>query len=84
MQAGGKPDSGQDDFGYLPIAVARGVGARCLNPCPNIDINDVEFLRRYVSEQGKILPQRLSGLNATNQRKVKRGIRRARTMGLMM
>ena len=49
-----------------------------------IDINDVEFLRRYVSEHGKILPLRLSGLNSTQQRKVKRGIRRARTMGLMM
>lgn len=49
-----------------------------------IDINDVEFLRRYVSEHGKILPQRLSGLNAAQQRKVKRGVRRARTMGIMM
>lgn len=49
-----------------------------------VDINDVEFLRRYVSEHGKILPQRLSGLNAAQQRKVKRGVRRARTMGLMM
>lgn len=25
-----------------------------------IDINDVEFLKRYVSEQGKILPQRMT------------------------
>ncbi|MGI5870105.1 MAG: 30S ribosomal protein S18 [Kiritimatiellia bacterium] len=49
-----------------------------------VDINDVEFLRRYVGDQGKILPQRLSGLNAAQQRKVKRGVRRARTMGLMM
>lgn len=49
-----------------------------------VDINDVEFLRRYVSEQGKILPQRMSCLNAAQQRKVKRGIRRARTNGLMM
>lgn len=49
-----------------------------------VDISDVDFLRRYVSEHGKILPQRLSGLNSTQQRKVKRGIRRARTMGLMM
>ena len=49
-----------------------------------VDITDVDLLRRYVSEHGMILPQRLSGLNATNQRKVKRGIRRARTMGLMM
>lgn len=49
-----------------------------------IDINDCEFLRRYVSEQGKILPQRLSGLSSSQQRKVKHGIRRARAMGLMM
>ena len=49
-----------------------------------VDITDVDFLRRYVSEHGKILPQRLSGLNAAQQRKVKRGVRRARTMGLMM
>jgi len=49
-----------------------------------VDINDCDFLRRYVSEQGKILPQRLSGLNASQQRKVKHGIRRARSMGLMM
>ncbi len=49
-----------------------------------IDINDVEFLRRYVSEHGKVLPQRLSGLSSSQQRKVKHGIRRARSMGLMM
>lgn len=49
-----------------------------------VDITDVDFLRRYVSEHGKILPQRLSGLNAAQQRKVKRGVRRARTMGIMM
>ncbi len=49
-----------------------------------IDINDVEFLRRYVSEQGKILPQRMTGLKSCQQRKVKQGIRRARTMGLMV
>ncbi|MBO7298391.1 MAG: 30S ribosomal protein S18 [Kiritimatiellae bacterium] len=49
-----------------------------------IDINDVEFLRRFVSEQGKILPQRLTGLTSAQQRKVKQGVRRARSMGLMM
>ncbi|MGN0844713.1 MAG: 30S ribosomal protein S18 [Kiritimatiellia bacterium] len=49
-----------------------------------IDINDVEFLKRYVSEQGKILPQRMTGLKSCQQRKVKQGIRRARSMGLMV
>ncbi len=49
-----------------------------------VDINDPDFLRHFVTEQGKILPQRLSGLNAGQQRKLKLGVRRARTMGLMM
>ena len=49
-----------------------------------IDVNDVEFLKRYVSDQGKILPQRMTGLKSAQQRKVKRGVRRARTMGLMV
>ncbi len=49
-----------------------------------IDVNDVEFLKRYVSDQGKIMPQRMTGLKSSQQRKVKRGVRRARTMGLMV
>ena len=49
-----------------------------------IDVNDVEFLKRYVSDQGKILPQRMTGLKSVQQRKVKRGVRRARSMGLMV
>ena len=49
-----------------------------------IDVNDVEFLKRYVSDQGKILPRRMSGLKSVQQRKVKQGVRRARAMGLMM
>ena len=49
-----------------------------------IDVNDVEFLNRYVSDQGKILPQRMTGLKSVQQRKVKKGVRRARSMGLMV
>lgn len=49
-----------------------------------VDISDPDFLRRFVTDQGKILPQRLSGLNAKQQRKLKLGVRRARTMGQLM
>jgi small subunit ribosomal protein S18 len=49
-----------------------------------VDINNPDFLNRFVTEQGKILPQRLSGLSAKQQRKLKLGVRRARTMGQMM
>ena len=48
-----------------------------------IDVNDVEFLKRYVGDQGKIMPRRMSGLKSVQQRKVKQGVRRARSMGLM-
>jgi len=48
-----------------------------------IDVNDPEFLRRFVTEQGKILPIRISGMTAKQQRKMKRGVRRARNMGLV-
>ena len=49
-----------------------------------VDINDPDFLRRFVTEQGKILPIRTSGLTAAQQRKLKTGIRRARNLGLAM
>ena len=48
-----------------------------------IDINDPEFLRRFVTEQGKILPIRISGMTAKQQRRMKLGVRRARNMGLV-
>jgi len=48
-----------------------------------IDVNDPDFLRRFVTEQGKILPIRISGMTAKQQRKMKRGVRRARNMGLI-
>lgn len=49
-----------------------------------VDVQDPEFLRKFVTEHGKILPQRLTGLNAKQQRKLKLGVRRARTMGTML
>ncbi len=49
-----------------------------------VDVTDPEFLRRFVTEQGKILPIRLTNLSAKQQRELKKGIRRARSVGLMM
>lgn len=54
-----------------------------LDPNTLIDENDVESLRRFVTEYGKIIPARISGVTAMQQRQIKRGVRRARNMGLM-
>lgn len=48
-----------------------------------IDWKDVDFLRRFVPERGKILPRRISGVSAKDQRRIARAIKRARTMALL-
>lgn len=48
-----------------------------------IDYKDVDLLRRFISERGKILPRRVTGTSAKNQRRVTIAIKRARVMGLL-
>jgi small subunit ribosomal protein S18 len=48
-----------------------------------IDWKDVDFLRRFVPERGKILPRRISMISAKDQRRVQRAIKRARAMALL-
>jgi len=56
---------------------------KILDPNTVIDINDIELLRRFVTDYGKIIPARITGVTAAQQRKIKHGIRRARNMGLL-
>ena len=48
-----------------------------------IDINNIALLKHFVTEYGKILPARVTGVTAMQQRQFKKGVRRARNMGLM-
>ena len=48
-----------------------------------IDYKDVSLLRNYVTESGKIVPSRITGTSAKNQRKLTIAIKRARIMGLL-
>jgi small subunit ribosomal protein S18 len=56
---------------------------RYLDPNVVVDMNDPEYLRRFVTEYGKIVPARLTGVTAQQQRDIKQGVRRARNMGLL-
>ena len=49
----------------------------------HIDYKDTDLLRRFISERGKILPRRVTGTSAKNQRKLTIAIKRARIMGLL-
>ncbi|MEC8023076.1 MAG: 30S ribosomal protein S18 [Myxococcota bacterium] len=48
-----------------------------------IDYKDPVLLRRFISERGKIIPRRISGLTAKNQRKLAVAIKRARNIALL-
>ena len=48
-----------------------------------IDYKDVELLNNFLTEQGKILPKRLTGLTNKQQNKVTKAIKRARMLSLL-
>lgn len=53
--------------------------------CTGKDINykDVETLKRYINDKGKILPRRVTGACARHQRNIAEQIKRARAIGLL-
>ena len=48
-----------------------------------IDYKNVELLKRFVSDKGKINPARLTGANAKLQRKIAKAVKRARNIALI-
>ena len=48
-----------------------------------IDYKDPSVLKYFITERGKIVPRRVSGLCAKNQRRITRAIKRARMIALM-
>lgn len=52
----------------------------CVDKIEHVDYKDVEKLRKYVSERGKIMPRRVTGNCAKHQRQLTEAIKRARYM----
>ena len=48
-----------------------------------VDWKDVELLRQFIPERGKIMPRRISGITAKDQRRIATAIKRARSMALL-
>lgn len=48
-----------------------------------IDYKDPEFLKRFLNEQGKILPRRITGTSLKYQRKVATAVKRSRQIALL-
>lgn len=48
-----------------------------------IDYKDIETLSKFVTERGKILPRRITGVSAFHQKRLTQAIKRARHMALL-
>ncbi len=55
----------------------------CSNKAETIDYKDVEKIKKYTSERGKILPRRITGCCAKHQRQLTIAIKRARHVALL-
>lgn len=48
-----------------------------------IDYKDIDLLKLFINEQGKILPRRLTGITVQQQRQLAKSIKRARILSLL-
>ena len=72
---------GEDVIGDRPRRYQR---RRARQVVPDyLDWKDVDLLRQFVPERGKIMPRRISGISAKDQRRIAKAIKRARSMAIL-
>ncbi len=64
-------------------APRRKVCAFCQEKVVYIDYKDVNRLKKYITEGGKILPRRMTGTCAMHQRELSNAIKKARIVALL-
>jgi small subunit ribosomal protein S18 len=74
----------------MPVPEASDLRSKRKRSCPfvaagikEIDYKDIENLLKFITERGKILPRRITGVSAKNQKKLATAIKRARHMALL-
>ena len=50
---------------------------------PEVDYKNIKLLKKYVSENGKILPSRITNVSQKKQRELSLSIKRARNLALI-
>jgi small subunit ribosomal protein S18 len=82
----GKPkDKGKkrDDRGFRPLFKRRKFCRFTAEKVKEIDYKDVELLKDFINENGKIIPARITGTKAHYQRQLSVAVKRARFLALL-
>ncbi|MCB9667538.1 MAG: 30S ribosomal protein S18 [Myxococcales bacterium] len=70
--------------GFLARGAIKKVAGRLgLKPDYSFDYRDPQMLKNFLTERGRILPRRLTGLTAKQQRQLTRCIKRSRQLALL-
>lgn len=76
--------TGSSVFNTTPDAIQRKKYCRFKkNGIKYIDYKDANFLLKFVNDQGKILPRRLTGTSLKYQRKISQAVKRARHIAVL-
>ncbi len=78
-----KMGDSDDKIRRRPRPAKKRVCEYCQGHIEHVDYKDVERLKKYIAENGKILPRRATGLCAEHQRDVTTAVKRARIMALL-
>jgi small subunit ribosomal protein S18 len=79
----GRSGSGGDQHRQRRGYFRRKVCRLCVNKIHSMDYKDVDMLKRFVTDRGKILPRRMTGTCAKHQRIVSAAVKRARMVALL-
>ena len=78
-----KNAEGDDKIKKVRRTQKKKVCPYCVEKANEIDYKDVAKLKRFITEKGKIIPRRTSGVCAEHQRALTTAIKRARQMALL-
>jgi len=78
-----KPQAGAPRRGKGPFAPRRKVCRFCTEQVKDIDYKQIQILRAFMTERGRILGRRITGNCAGHQRQLTRAVRRARNLALI-
>jgi len=78
-----RPQQQSEDFQKKRMYFRKKVCRLCTQKATHVDYKNVDLLRRYVTDRGKILPRRITGNCAKHQRMLAKAIKRARMAALL-
>lgn len=76
-------NNNDDDSMPRQRRIKKKVCTYCADKSLVIDFKDTDKMKKFVSEKGKILPRRVTGLCAKHQREITVAVKRARHIGLL-